>query len=291
VLRSMTGFGTAVLEDASLVASASLRSVNHRYLDVTLHLGPGLAGLERDVRALVESRLVRGRVDATLRATVRDGSVTAVGVDHPLVAGVCLALRDAQKLHKLQGQITVADMARFPGVLQVSEATITDQARRAILTLAGAALEELDQMRRQEGSNLADHLLRCLIAIEEASARITALWVAGRESRQEAVRERARDLQGELGLDETRLCAEVVRLVDRSDISEEVERLRSHLVLARCLIGGDQPAGKRLDFLAQELMREANTIGSKSASAPLTHEVVSLKSEIERFREQVQNVE
>jgi uncharacterized protein (TIGR00255 family) len=171
------------------------------------------------------------------------------------------------------------------------EGEVDESRRHQILDLVGRALDELEGMRRSEGNNLAGHLLRCLAAIEAAAGRIESLSSSGRGARNEALLEKARGLASDLGLDEARLYAEIVRLVDRADVAEEVQRLRSHVALARDLIGAEAPAGKRLDFLAQELMREANTVGSKSASAPLTHEVVALKSEIEKFREQVQNVE
>jgi uncharacterized protein (TIGR00255 family) len=146
-------------------------------------------------------------------------------------------------------------------------------------------------MRRVEGETLRAVLLAGLDAVDAAAARIEALSVSERAARRDQLLERARSLRDDLGLDDGRLYQEVLRLVDRQDVAEEVQRLRSHVAQARAAIGGEGPCGKRLDFLAQEMAREANTIGSKVASAALVQEVVGLKSELERLREQVQNVE
>jgi uncharacterized protein (TIGR00255 family) len=146
-------------------------------------------------------------------------------------------------------------------------------------------------MRRAEGGHLEADLRRGLDAVEAAAARIETVSAAGQAERRAALLAKGRELCAELGLEDGRLYQEVVRLVDRHDVAEELQRLRSHVAQARELLGTDVPSGKRLDFLAQELAREANTLGSKAVSAAMVQEVVALKSEIERVREQVQNVE
>jgi uncharacterized protein (TIGR00255 family) len=166
-----------------------------------------------------------------------------------------------------------------------------DGERRGLLALLDQALDGLDQMRVTEGSRLRDALLGAVRAVEEAAARIERLLEQERGPRLEALQARVRTVLQESGLDEQRLYQEVVRLVDRGDVAEELQRLRSHAGQVRAIVEQAGPCGKRLDFLAQELGREANTIGSKSDSAALAQEVVGLKGEIERFREQVQNVE
>jgi len=291
VIRSMTGYGSSNVENDSLQANVSVRSLNHRHLDVSVHLSRSLQALEREVRALVESRLDRGRVDVVVQASFRDPDAETVSPDATLVTSLVRSLRQLKQEHELAGEVAISDVARFPGALEVVEHEINEGRRREVLELVSAALDQLEAMRRSEGDHLAEHLARCLEQIESAAVRIESLSATGKAQRREALLEKVRGLASEAGMDEGRIHAEVVRLVDRSDVSEEVERLRSHVTQARQLMGAEVPAGKRLDFLAQELMREANTVGSKSASAPLTHEVVALKGEIEKFREQVQNVE
>ncbi|MBI3932150.1 MAG: YicC family protein [Acidobacteria bacterium] len=288
----MTGYGFASAESEALRAAVQVRSLNHRFLDLTVHLSRSLTALEKDVKALVEARLSRGRVEVSVHAVFRDPEAEVVVASRPLVAGLVRALVEIKGAHGLAGEVTVSDVARFPGALEVIEGGLDEDRRRRVLALVEQALEGLEAMRHAEGGHLGADLLRALAAIEASAARIETLLEQSKAERRQALVEKARGLCAELGLEEQRLYGEVARLVDKQDVSEEVQRLRSHVALARGMVGADGgPCGKRLDFLAQELMREANTIGSKAASAPVVHEVVGLKSEIEKLREQVQNVE
>jgi len=218
----------------------------------------------------------------------------AIVPSRSLVASLVRALRDMQNEFGLEGGVSVSDLVRFPGALERTEGAgeLDAGTRASLLGLVDQALEGLDVMRRAEGERLRDDLERALGSIEAAAEAIEHRANNTLEERQTALREKVQTLVGELGLDETRLYQEAVRAVERHDVAEEIQRLRSHAAMARDLLGdGKGPAGKRLDFLAQELMREANTIGSKVADAVQVQAVVGLKAEIERLREQVQNVE
>ena len=294
MIRSMTGYGSAAAESPALRASASIRSLNHRFLEVSIHLPRRLQPLERDLKDLVQSRLGRGRVEVAVQAAfpaAENGD--AVVPSRPLVASFVRALRDLQNEFGLDGNVTVSDIVRFPGALERLEgpAGVDAGPRQQIFDLVARALDGLGEMRRAEGGRLEADLLRALAAIEEGAGRLEAAAEASREARTQALAERVKGLSSELGLEEPRLYQEVVRAVERHDVSEEVQRLRSHVAMARDLIAGEEPAGKRLDFLAQELAREANTLGSKTADGAAVREVVNLKAEIEKLREQVQNVE
>ena len=294
MIRSMTGFGSAALEEVSLRASVSVRALNHRFLDLTLHLPARLQALEADTRERVKAAVGRGRVEISLQAALPHSGSEAVVASRPLVASLVRTLRDMQNEFGLDGGVSVADLVRFPGALERVEgpAALDDGIRQALAGLLDRALEALESARRAEGERLRDELERALVAIDAASARLEARWAATREPRTLALLERTRALVAELGLEDARLYQEAVRAVERHDVSEELQRLRSHAAAARELIAGDgAQAGKSLDFLAQELMREANTVGSKAQDAEAIREVVALKAEIERFREQVQNVE
>jgi uncharacterized protein (TIGR00255 family) len=210
------------------------------------------------------------------------------------VVALVRALRELGTEFGLEGGVSVADVARFPGALERVEApsTLSDEARAALGGLLARALEGLDAMRRAEGERLGAQLERSLVAVEAAAGAIESRSAQTREARREGLLERLRALVGELGLDDARLYQEAARAVERLDVAEEIQRLRSHVASVRELLaGGGGAVGKRLDFLAQELMREANTIGSKIADAAAVRQVVELKAEIERLREQVQNVE
>lgn len=292
MIRSMTGYGQAALEHELLRAAVSVRSLNHRFLEVGLNLSRRVQALEPEVKGLVQARLSRGKVDLSLRASLADGPVSLV-VHKPLVTGAVAALRQLRAEHELAGEVTVADIARLPGAFEVVESVegLDEQSRRSMLGLVETALDGLDSMRCAEGARLDRELRRLLQAIEGSVAEIERLQAEGKAARREALSQKARELATDLGLEDARLYAEVVRASERMDVSEELQRLRSHVALALELLSSSEPQGKRLDFVAQEMIREANTVGSKAAHAPLTHAVVGLKAEIEKLREQVQNVE
>ncbi len=294
MIRSMTGYASAAIEQESLRASVSVRALNHRFFDLTLHLPQRLQGIEADARERVKAAVGRGRIEVSLQAALPHAGGDAVVASRPLVASLVRTLRDMQNEFGLDGGVSVADLVRFPGALErvEGEAPLDEGIKRARGGLLDRALEALESARRAEGERLRLELERALMAIEAASARLETRWAATREPRTLALLERTRALVAELGLEDVRLYQEAVRAVERHDVSEELQRLRSHVSAARELIAGSgAPAGKQLDFLAQELMREANTVGSKAQDAEAIREVVGLKSEIERFREQVQNVE
>ncbi len=267
----MTGYGSASSDGDAGRMSVAARALNHRFLDLSLHLPRRLQALEPEVRKLAQSRVQRGRLELTLQTSLREEDGAAVVVS----------------------TLRLSDVVRFPGALEVVETDghPDDERRRQILGLVESALESLDGMRRAEGENLERDLRQALGAIEAAAARLESASRAERDTRREALLERTRALRDELGLEEARLYQEVVRFVDRQDVAEELQRLRSHVGQARDVLRDGGPCGKRLDFLAQEMAREANTVGSKSASAAMAREVVDLKGEVERLREQVQNVE
>jgi uncharacterized protein (TIGR00255 family) len=289
----MTGYGSASVATEDLRASVAVRSLNHRYLDVSVQLPRSLRALEPAVKEVVQGRVRRGRVDVTLQAFFLEEGGETVVASRSLAGEVIRAMRELEAHHGLEGGVTVSDIARFPGVVQILEtAPSVDGARgERLLDLLRRALDDLDAMRRAEGGRLHEEIGGLLGAVAALSTRAGTLSEAGREGRQEALAAKVRDLAGELGLDDARLHQEVVRLVDRGDVSEELARLASHVAQARDLLESEEPVGKRLDFLAQELLREANTLGSKAPGAEVIQAVVALKADIERFREQVQNVE
>lgn len=292
MIRSMTGYGQAALDSAALRAAVSVRSLNHRFLEVGVNLSRRVQGLEAEVKGLVQARMRRGKVELSLRATLPEGDVTVLAQPR-VIAGAVAALRQARAEHGLSGDVGVAEIARFPGAFELVEAaeTLDEGRRRSVLDLVLDALDGLEQMRRAEGERLDQELRRLLDAVEAGADALERLQAEAKLVRREALLAKARELVAELGLDEARVYAEAVRAAERLDVTEEIQRLRSHVALARELLGTAESQGKRLDFVAQEMAREANTVGSKAGHAALLHAVIALKAEIEKFREQVQNVE
>jgi uncharacterized protein (TIGR00255 family) len=292
MIRSMTGYGAAASGSEALQASVTIRSLNNRFFELSVHLPRRLLALEPAIRQAVQARVQRGRCDVTVQATPRGAENAVVVSEGPAVAPLIALLRRIQAEHGLAGEVAIGEVARFPGAIEVSEPPFAAAAHREpLLELLGRALDELEAMRRAEGQGLAGELERLLAAVEAAVARIGRLSDAGKSERTASVLQKVKEAGAQLGLDEGRIYQEVVRIVERHDVSEELQRLLGHVGQARELLGGSAPSGKRLDFLAQEMSREANTIGSKAVSAQVVGEVVALKSEIERLREQVQNVE
>lgn len=291
-VRSMTGFGSAQVESERLRASVTARSVNHRFLDLSVHLSRRLAELEPEVRRLVQARVQRGKVEISVQARLQQDDGSAIAPQRPLIAALVRTLREMRAEHGLTGDVSVADVARFPGAFEVdAEAAELGESRGALLMAIEQAIEGLDVMRASEGRGLFEVIESALAAVDAAAGRIEALSESEKQARRETLHARLAELRQELGLEDSKLYQEVVRLVERSDVAEEIQRLRSHVRQARELLQSGGPCGKRLDFLAQELAREANTVGSKSVSSALAREVVALKAEVERLREQVQNVE
>jgi uncharacterized protein (TIGR00255 family) len=293
MIRSMTGYGTAAIDSAAMRGAVSVRTVNHRFLDMSIHLPRRLQGLEADVKKSVQHRIERGRVEVSVHATIADEGEAPMVTARPLAAGVVAALRSLQREHGLSGDVTVSDLARFPGALEVVEAPsgVSEDRRGEILAAVDQALVAANGMRDAEGALLGGALEAAFGRIDAGAGRVDAVNDEGKAARREALTEKIRALAAEIGLEDARVYQEVARVVERHDIAEEVQRLRSHVVQARAAVAGPAACGKRLDFLAQEMAREVNTIGSKAATAAVTHEVVALKEEVERVREQVQNVE
>ena len=247
MIRSMTGYGSASLETEPLRAAVTVRSVNHRFLDVAVHLPRRLSPLEAEAKEQVARTVARGRVEVSVQAGLPEAGEEAVTAHRPLVASVVRTLRDLQNEFGLEGGVTVGDLARFPGVLERLEAAteVPEAVRQAVRDLLGRALEGLDGMRRAEGERLRAELERLVDGIEAAAARVEARSAESRSSRQAALLERARALLGELGLEDARLYQEVVRAVERHDVAEEVQRLRSHAASVRELLAADgAPAGQ-----------------------------------------------
>jgi uncharacterized protein (TIGR00255 family) len=291
MIRSMTGFGSGRRASAGEEIAIELRSVNHKFCEVKVRLPRELAALEPLVVRQVKDRLARGGVEVSLRRTGPGGSM-APRVDAALAEAYARAYAEVQARLGLQDPIRLHDIVSAEGVIRLDERDADLEAARGATELAlAAALDALLEMRAREGQALASDLEARLSTVAELVTRVEGLAPLAVEHHRNRLAERVKELTQGLALDPSRLAQEVALLADRSDVAEEITRLRSHLVQARQLLAGQEPAGRKLDFLVQEMHREVNTIGSKSQHAELSGLVVALKAEVERMREQVQNVE
>ena len=291
-LRSMTGFGSATVAGKGVSVQVEVRSVNHRHLQAKLRLPPDLGHLESQVDALVRKQLRRGAVQLSARV-IRAKNELPARVNKDVAAAYLRSLKALASELKLKGDLELADLVRLPGVVAAyEEDTDLEHVGKLGLKATAAALRDLVQMREQEGEALAKDMTSHAVAIAKIHKRIQR-GAPGLVRRHQAdLKRRVSDLlDGAEALSDGDLAREVALLADKLDVSEELSRLDAHLEQLDRLLTKGGAVGRKLDFLAQEFNREANTIGSKCNDARTSHAVVELKTQIERLREQVQNVE
>jgi uncharacterized protein (TIGR00255 family) len=291
MIRSMTGFGAGRGGAAGEMVEAEVRSVNHKFCEVKARLPREMASLETDLVRQVKDRLARGGVEFSLRRSATRGALTP-RVDAELAAGYARAFEEVRARLGLSGQVSLSEVLAADGVVTLEERAVDlEAARSAAAEALAGALEALLTMREREGAALARDLEGRLAVVEGVAARLAELSPLSVETYRARLHERVAELSRGLAPDPARLATEVALFADRTDVTEELTRLSSHVAQMRGLLASGEPAGRKMDFLVQEMHREANTVGSKSQSAEAASAVVSLKAEIERMREQVQNVE
>ena len=289
-MLSMTGYGRAMRELDGRQLTIELKSVNHRFLDLSFRMPRNLMFLEDDARKLIGARLSRGHVDVFRTYRNMRSDARSVQVDRALFdayVGALGGLTDSG----VQDDRSLMSIARLPDVLVVTEAEEDQDALRALLKeTLDAALSQLVEMRRREGAEMKKDLAFRTDRIEEMTNAVEARYPETVEEYTRRLRASIEELIGR-NVDETRLLTEVAVMADRSAIAEETVRLHAHIAQLRECLEKAEPVGRRIDFLVQELNREVNTISSKSQDVPITQLVVSMKAEIEKLREQLQNIE
>ena len=287
----MTGFGAAAGPIGSQQVTLELRTVNHRFFNPSIKLPSALSQWEGELREQLRKGIARGHVTATARIERGGGDVQAI--DEQKVARYAEMLRGLQQRHGLDGAVDVATILRFPDVLGSGQDQESAGTAPEVQKLANEALAALTRMREVEGARLAALLEERISIVEGALDRIAQRAPARLVAERERLTKSVRELADGVDLDPQRLAQEIALLADRLDVSEEVDRFRSHVSAFRETLasGKKEPVGKRLGFLLQEMLREANTTGSKSRDAAMLHDVVAVKEELERIAEQVENIE
>jgi uncharacterized protein (TIGR00255 family) len=293
MIRSMTGYGRAEAQTPFGRFTVEMRSVNHRFGEVLVRLPRDLGPLEDRVRAVVQARVQRGRVEVTILREDRAVRTRTVRADPDLALAYAQALRELAGVLGVQDGLTLPQVTAFPDVIRVEEAKEDlDALWPGLAPAVEAALGDLVGMREAEGRRLAEDLEARLTRLEELAAAVEARSRAAVGEHVARLRERIAALLGEVPVDENRLAAEVAIFADRSDVSEEVTRLRSHAAQFKAdLHAGDGAIGRRLEFVLQEMGREVNTTGAKANDLEITRAVIAMKGELESMREQIQNVE
>ena len=292
MIKSMTGYGSAKGQTGGLEITVELKSVNNRYLDTSVRLPRSFLFAEDAVKSAVQAHISRGKVDVFVSIDTSLADDMTVKVNEPLLKGYIEAIRHISEEYSLANDLTALSVSRFPDVLSVEKKDLDAEAISAALCeVTERALCDFDAMRLREGEKLRDDVLSRLETIDALVSTVereSPKTVAEYRSRLE---QKMAEVLGTAGIDESRILAEAALFADHIAVDEETVRLRSHMAQLRTMINGNSPTGRKIDFLIQEFNREANTIGSKCQNSDIAHVVVDLESEIEKIREQIQNIE
>lgn len=294
----MTGFAALTREDAAATVSVTIKSVNHRFLDLQLRVPSMLQHLEGPMRARVQSAVARGRVEVAVTVQLREAVTYDVQVNDAIIAALDAATARLRVSGVVSGNLTLSDLLRIPQAVTVREVPAESQSAGAgtpadalVLSTLTEALTALDGMRATEGALLGADLADRLALLAGLVEQVVTDAESAQDMLQARLQERVSMLKIEPAADHAALASEIVRFVARSDIQEEIVRFRSHITHWQALADGPEPCGRKLDFLLQEMNREVNTIGSKAEGTLVPAHVVTAKAELERLKEQVQNVE
>jgi len=297
MIKSMTGFASLTHEDERATIGVTVRAVNHRFLDIQLRIPQSLGEVEPRVRALLQKRLARGRVEVQISVQLRTTATPTVELNEEFANALSAAIDRARERGLVSGALTPGDLLRLPQAITVRDRTadadpqVEAQIAASVEAAVEQALADLDAMRIREGGHLRTDLDARKDFLANLIERLAAAADEGRSSLEARLQERVDEISHDLPVDEAMIAQEIVRTVQRSDISEEVTRFRAHLAHWDALTDADEPCGRKLDFLLQEMNREVNTIGSKADGLRVSELIINAKAELEKMREQVQNVE
>ena len=292
MIRSMPGFGRATAETEGYFITVELKSVNHRYFDFSCRLPRQYGFAEDKLKSYINSKVSRGKIDCYLGIEALKTDDAEVVVNHTLASAYVNALKELSDTYSLKEDYGAAGIARFPDVLVLKKAEEDEEKLWSLIEpVAGEAVEMFIKMREIEGEKMrkdiasrASYILECVSFIEERSPQTVKEY-------NDKLVSRVHELIGDVSLDEGRIIQEVAIFADKVAVAEETVRLRSHISQLQTFLESEEPIGRKMDFLVQEINREANTIGSKASDVDIARKVVDIKAEVEKIREQIQNIE
>lgn len=289
---SMTGFGRCRIEEQGMEFTVEVKTLNHRYLDINMRLPKIISFLEEDIRSLVQEKLDRGRVEIYISPSPQTRDRMEVQLNQPLVESYMSCFNELSDKYGIKSDISLSTLATIQDLFLIVEKQQDEEVVKGMVLKALAeALDKVKEMRAKEGQKLKEDIVKRGRLIEKMVEAVEARAPVVVDEYREKLRNRIAELVKTTELDENRFNAEVVFFADRSNITEEIVRLKSHLLQMEEILEQQDAVGRKLDFLIQEMNREANTIGSKANDLHITNLVVEIKSEIEKIREQVQNIE
>ena len=292
MIRSMTGYGGAKGLSGKIEITAEIKGVNNRYYDCTVKMPRMYISFEESLKALVQKYITRGKVDVFITIDSSNANDVEIKVNRPLTEAYLMSLRAMAEDYNLSGSLSVMDLARMPDVLQAEKRELDTERLSADISLVlEEALVGFNGMREREGERLREDILTRLNEIERLTARVEEISPVCVAEYRKKLETRMSEVLQSSNIDEARILTEAAIFADRTAINEEIVRLRSHVSQLRGMLDSDEPVGRKMDFLVQEFNREANTIGSKGNDKEMAKVIVDLKAEIEKIREQAQNIE
>ena len=291
MIRSMTGYGKSNMTKSLREYQIEIKSVNHRYLDVSVKMPRNLSYLEEEIKKVVSAKLTRGKVDVFITFNNNSLEGRDIKINTEIARMYIKELRDLAKSEGIVADIPVTEISKLPDVLTIQNNQDDETIKNELIEVSSKAIDNLVGMRKVEGEKIAQDLLVRIQDIEEKVKKISSLSTGLIEDYVVKLNTKIKELLQEQEIDEARLAQEVVIYADKCSIEEEVTRLNSHIYQFRELLNSNETIGKKLDFIIQEMNRETNTIGSKANNLEITNEVINIKTQLENIREQVQNIE
>lgn len=291
MIRSMTGYGKAILDEDSREYQVEIKSVNHRYLDISIKMPRELSYMEEEIKREISKKVRRGKVDVTVSFKNYGAEGISIEINKELAKAYIKEFRKLAEEENLQDDIEVTEVTKLPDVLIVKENEDDQKIKQELIECVANATDNLAKMKEKEGEKLAQDLLVRINEIKEKIKKYLGLSTGLIEEYVVKLEKRIKELLKTEDVDKSRIAQEVVIYADKCSIEEEVTRLNSHILQFEELLNSNGSVGKKLDFIIQEMNRETNTIGSKANSLEITNEVINIKTELENIREQTQNIE
>ena len=291
MIKSMTGYGKGNISENLRNYQVEIKSVNHRYLDISVKMPRVLSYLEEDVKKVISSKVKRGKIDVFITFENSSTEGKEIKINNEIAKMYINQLKQLAEEENILANIEVTEISKYPDVLSVQNTQDDEQIKKELIEVTTIATDKLVQMRQVEGSKMAEDLLKRIEKINQKIEKISGLSTGLIEEYVVKLENRIKEILKNQEIDESRLAQEVVIYADKCSIEEEVTRLKSHISQFKELINSDDAVGKKLDFIIQEMNRETNTIGSKANNLEITNGVIDIKTEIENIREQVQNIE
>ena len=291
MIRSMTGYGRENISKNDREYQIEIKSVNHRYLDISVKMPRQLSYLEDAIKKEISSKVKRGKIDVFITFNNNSLEGRKIKINTELAHAYIEELKQLAKKEKILSDIQVTEISKYPDVLNIQNEQEDDKLKEEVIEVLNDAIDNFISMRQVEGSKISEDLLKRLDYIQEKVTEISKLSTGLIEEYVVKLETRIKEILKDQEIDKQRLAQEVVIYADKCSVEEEITRLNSHILQFKNLLNSDEAVGKKLDFIVQEMNRETNTIGSKANNLNITNKVIDLKTEIENIREQIQNIE